>query len=121
MSTMNIEEMRFPDALPVDGYGPGFFRVGGKVHRGPLLILPDAGVLPWKGYEDTALILAEARRLDVLFVGTGAEMAYLPVGFRAVMDDASLGVEPMPTPAACRTFNVLLSEGRRVGLALIPV
>jgi uncharacterized protein len=37
------------------------------------------------------------------------------------MQDASLGVEPMPTPAACRTFNVLLSEGRRVGLALQPV
>ena len=121
MSTMNIEEMRFPDALPVDSYGPGFFRVGGRVHHGPLLILPDAGVLPWRGYEDTALILAEARRLDVLFVGTGAEMAYLPVGFRAVTDDAGLGVEPMPTPAACRTYNVLLSEGRRVGLALFPV
>ena len=121
MSTISVEEMRFPDALPVDSYGPGFFRVGSRVHRGPLLILPAAGVLPWKGFYDTALILAEAGRLDVLFVGTGAEMAFLPPGFRAVMDDAGLGVEPMPTPAACRTFNVLLSEGRRVGLALIPV
>ena len=116
-----LQEMRFPDALPVDSYGPGFFRVGGRVHHGPLLILPDAGVLPWKGYEDAALILAEAGRLDVLFVGTGPEMAYLPPGFRAVMDDVGLGLEPMPTPAACRTFNVLLSEGRRVGIALIPV
>jgi uncharacterized protein len=57
----------------------------------------------------------------VLFVGTGPDMAYLPPGFRAVMEDVGLGLEPMPTPAACRTFNVLLSEGRRVGLALIPV
>ena len=55
-----LQEMRFPDALPVDSYGPGFFRVGGKVHRGPLLILPNAGVLPWRGYEDTALLLSEA-------------------------------------------------------------
>jgi uncharacterized protein len=55
-----LQEMRFPDALPVDSYGPGFFRVGGRVHHGPLLILPEAGVLPWKGYEDTARILAEA-------------------------------------------------------------
>lgn len=118
---MRLDEMRFPDALPVDGYGPGFFRVGGQVHRGPLLILPDAGVMHWKGWEDTAQILAEARRMDVLFVGTGAEMAYLPTGFRAVMDDVGLGLEPMPTPAACRTFNMLLSEGRRVGIALVPV
>ena len=118
---MQFEEMRFPDALPVDSYGPGFFRVGGQVFKGPLLILPDSGVRSWGGWEDTALILAEGARLDVLFVGTGADMAYLPTGFRAVMEDAGIGVEPMPTPAACRTFNVLLSEGRRVGLALIPV
>ncbi len=121
MTSFNLDEMSFPDALPVDSYGPGFFRVGGQVIRGPLLILPDAGVRAWKGYEDTALILAEARRMDVLFVGTGAEMAFLPMAFRSVLDDAGLGVEPMPTPAACRTYNVLLSEGRRVGLALIPV
>jgi uncharacterized protein len=121
MTTLVLEEMRFPDARPVDGYGPGFFRVGGCVHRGPLLILPAAGVLPWKGWEDTAQILAEGPRLDVLFVGTGAEMAFLPPGFRAVMDDAGIGAEPMPTPSACRTFNVLLSEGRRVGLALWPI
>lgn len=118
---MQFDEMRFPDALPVDSYGPGFFRVGGKVIRGPLLILPDSGVRSWGGWEDTGLILSEAKRLDVLFVGTGAEMALLPVGFRAVMEDAGLGVEPMPTPSACRTYNVLLSEGRRVGLALFPV
>ncbi|HVG47361.1 MAG TPA: Mth938-like domain-containing protein [Rubellimicrobium sp.] len=118
---MQLDEMRFPDALPVDSYGPGFFRVGGQVIQGPVLILPDSGVRTWGGYDDTALILLEAKRLDVLFVGTGAEMAYLPVGFRAVMEDVGLGLEPMPTPAACRTYNVLLSEGRRVGLALIPV
>ena len=118
---MQFDEMRFPDARPVDSYGPGFFRVGGQVIQGPVLILPDAGVRSWGGWEDTALLLAEGPRLDVLFVGTGAEMAYLPVGFRAVMEDAGVGLEPMPTPAACRTYNVLLSEGRRVGLALIPV
>ncbi|MBP1805548.1 Mth938-like domain-containing protein [Rubellimicrobium aerolatum] len=118
---MPIEEMRFPDALPVDSYGPGFFRVGGRVIAGPLLILPDSGVRAWGGWEDTGLILAEGARLDVLFVGTGADMAYLPTGFRAVTDDAGIGVEAMPTPAACRTYNVLLSEGRRVGIALWPV
>ena len=118
---MQFDEMRFPDALPIDSYGPGFFRVGGQVFQGPLLILPESGVRTWGGYEDTALILGEGARLDVLFVGTGADMAYLPMGFRAVMEDARVALEPMPTPAACRTFNVLLSEGRRVGLALMPV
>ena len=40
---------------------------------------------------------------------------------REALEEAGLGVEVMASPAACRTYNVLLSEGRRVGLALIPV
>jgi uncharacterized protein len=37
------------------------------------------------------------------------------------LEDAGLGVEVMSSPTACRTYNVVLSEGRRVGLALLPV
>ena len=40
---------------------------------------------------------------------------------RSALEQAGLGVEAMASPAACRTYNVLLSEGRRVGLALLPV
>jgi uncharacterized protein len=57
----------------------------------------------------------------VLFVGTGAEIAHVPPAFRAALEAAGPGVEAMASPAACRTYNVLLSEGRRVGLALLPV
>ena len=45
----------------------------------------------------------------------------MPAGLRATLEDAGLGVEVMNSPAACRTFNVLLSEGRRVAAALLPV
>jgi uncharacterized protein len=57
----------------------------------------------------------------VIFVGTGAEMAHLPPALRSALEGAGIGVEPMNTPAACRTYNVLLSEGRRVALAALPV
>ena len=117
---MRLNEITYTDAKPVEGYGPGFFRIGGQVHRGPVLVLP-TGIAPWGGFADTAPLLAMVGTLDVLFVGTGAEVAHLPPALREALEEAGLGVEAMASPAACRTYNVLLSEGRRVGLALIPV
>jgi uncharacterized protein len=117
---VRLNEIRYTDALPVEGYGPGFFRIGGTVHRGAVAVLP-TGVVAWGGYEDTATLVAVAAEVDVLFVGTGAEIAHVPALFRAVLEEAGLGVEAMASPAACRTYNVLLAEGRRVGLALLPV
>ena len=117
---MELREIRFDEAVPVDGYGPGFVRVGGRRIDGRCLIYA-TGVRPWGGVEDAASLLPLAGEVDVIFVGTGAEMAYLPPAFRTTLEEAGLGVEPMATPAACRTYNVLLSEGRRVALALLPV
>lgn len=117
---MRLNEIRYTDSRPIDGYGPGFFRIAGQVVEGPVAVLP-TGVAPWGGYADTDTLVAAAAGLDVLFVGTGAEIAHLPPAFRMILEDAGIGVEIMSSPAACRTYNVLLSEGRRVGLALIPV
>jgi uncharacterized protein len=117
---MRLTEIDYDGRLPVDGYGPGFFRIGGRVVRGAVTVLP-SGVAPWGGWGDLAAILAEAAELDLLFVGTGAAMQPLPAGMRAALQAAGLGVEFMASPAACRTYNVLLAEGRRVGLALLPV
>jgi uncharacterized protein len=117
---MRLNEIRYTDSRPVEGYGPGFFRIGGAVHHGPLVVLP-SGVAPWGGYEDAGTLLAATADLDVLFVGTGAEIAHIPRSLRTALEGAGLGVEVMASPAACRTYNVLLSEGRRVGLALLPL
>lgn len=117
---MRLNEVSYPDGLPIDGYGPGFFRVAGQVHRGAILIA-EGGLTSWGGLEDSAPLLALAGRVDVLFVGMGAEMAPIPAPLRRALEDAQIGVEPMATPAAARSYNVLLSEGRRIAVALIPV
>lgn len=117
---MRLTEITYDNARPVDGYGPGFFRIGGQVIDGPVTVMP-SGIAAWGGYDDTAALVAAAAKVDVVFVGTGAEIAHVPPAFRQVLEEAGMGVETMSSPAACRTYNVLLSEGRRVALALIPV
>jgi uncharacterized protein len=117
---MHLTEITFAHATPIDGYGPGFFRVGGQVVRGPLCVTA-SGARGWGGLEDAASLLALADSVDVLLVGTGAEIAHIPAPLRAALEAAGIGVETMNSPAACRTFNVLLSEGRRVAAALLPV
>ena len=117
---MRLNEIEFNDAKPVEGYGPGFFRIGGEVIHGAVIAGP-SGTQSWGGFDDTASLLALAGAVDVIFVGTGAEIAHLPDGLREALEDAGLGVETMSSPAASRTYNVLLSEGRRIALAMIPV
>lgn len=117
---MRLNEVVYTEAKPVDGYGPGFFRIGGQVYEGAIIALP-TGVAPWGGFDDPKPLIDAIGDIDVIFVGTGPEVAHLPADLRKTLDDAGLGVEVMASPTACRTYNVLLSEGRRVGLALLPV
>jgi uncharacterized protein len=115
-----LTEVSFGTARPVDGYGPGFWRVGGEVLQGAVLVTA-TGARGWGGYDDTEPLLALQGEIDVLFIGTGRMIAYLPAEFRAALDSAGMGVEAMDSPAAARTYNVLLSEGRRIAAALLPV
>ncbi len=117
---MRLNEVVFTDAKPVEGYGPGFFRIGGTVVQGAVIAGPD-GVQSWGGFYDTEVLMGLQGRIDVLFVGTGAEIAHIPEDFRDQLETCEIGVETMSSPAACRTYNVLLSEGRRIALAVLPV
>lgn len=117
---MRLTEISYGNAKPIESYGPGFFRVDGHVLRGPCLITPwDAGL--WGGFDDTVGPLSLAGKIDVLLLGMGAEIGHAPPDFRTALEEAGIGVEVMSSPAACRTYNVLLSEGRRIAVALIPV
>jgi uncharacterized protein len=117
---MRLNEIVFNDAKPVEGYGPGFFRIGGQVVQGAVITAP-SGTRTWSGLDDSASLLALAAECDVIFIGTGAEIAHLPADLRTQLEDAGVGVEAMSSPAAARTYNVLLSEGRRVALAMLPI
>lgn len=117
---MQLNEIAFSQATPIDGYGPGFFRVGGQALHGPVCVT-STGAQVWGGYEDTQTLLGLAEAVDVIFIGTGADIAPMPAPLRTQLEEAGMGVEIMNSPAACRTYNILLSEGRRVAAALLPV
>jgi uncharacterized protein len=117
---MRLNEVVYNDAEPIEGYGPGFFRIGGEKHAAPL-VTGAKGTSSWGGYDDSETLLALASEVDVLFVGTGDDVAHIPGALRNRLEAEGLGVEVMNSPAACRTYNVLLSEGRRVAVALMPI
>jgi len=117
---MRLNEITYNDAKPIEGYGPGFFRIGGEVFKSAVLT-SGQGTFLWGGYTDAETLLALAGEIDVLFVGTGADVAHLPTDLRDQLEEAGIGVEAMASPAASRTYNVLLSEGRRIALAMLPV
>lgn len=106
--------------VPVDGYGPGFFRIAGQVHRGAVIVTAE-GAREWSGLGDAEALASLGRRIDVLFLGMGADIARPPAALLAVLEGAGLMVEAMSTPSAARSYNVTLAEGRRVACALIPV
>jgi uncharacterized protein len=116
---VRLTEIDFGAAQPIEGYGPGFFRIGGVAHPAPVLIAP-GHVVPWGGFDDPAPLLALAGQVDVVFIGTGPQIAPLPRTLREALEAAGIGAEPMASATACRTYNVLLSEGRRVAVALLP-
>jgi uncharacterized protein len=111
----------------VQSYRAGEFTIAGLVHRGSILLLPERA-LAWSVSEAgqiTADSLAELRHasseIEILIVGMGAKFAMLPPSLRAELKGWGVVAESMATPAACRTYNLLASEGRRVAAALIAV
>lgn len=114
-------------AGPVESYGPGLFRIAGAVYGRPILILPE-GVVDWVAPDparlspaDLAAVLACVPKIEVVVFGSGRRAVFLAPVQRQALRAAGLAVEMMDTGAACRGFNVLLGEGRRVAAALIPL
>jgi uncharacterized protein len=122
---MLMTETEFPEGSPISGYVPGGFGVAGRKHEGGLLILPGR-MGTWTPAtpptpEDFEEVLAARADIDVLLIGLGADIAVLPRPVAEALDAVSLGFDVMATPAACRTYNVLLAENRRVAAALSPI
>ena len=118
--------MRQPPSI--DSFGAGGFRVSGVWRPGSLLILDDAP-LNWRPAslsevtaDDFAMVIEAGSGVsEFVLLGTGATQSLPPRDVRDCLRAAGLGLEFMSTEAAARTYGVLVSEGRRVAVALIAV
>ena len=124
---MEIAPIQLVGRQVVLGYGRGGFLVSDQQWHGAILVFPDR-TLAWDATTLADLTVASFRAVteasplpDILLIGTGARMAMLPAGLRADLRSLGLAVETMDTGAACRTYNLLVGEERRVAAALLPV
>jgi uncharacterized protein len=117
-----------PEGLQlIETYGDGAFRITGVRYQGAVFVFPDeTQVWQQANVEDlTAAALSPVTDREtvpeILLLGTGARTEFVLPSIRAAIREKGPVVDVMDTGAACRTYNVLLSEGRRVAAALLPV
>lgn len=106
------------------GYGEGYVAVNGERHTESLVVSGERVITAWPARSVEALgadHLAAIVELgpEIVLLGTGARLQFPSPALLAPLYKAGIGVEVMDTPAACRTYNILLGEGRNVIAALI--
>jgi uncharacterized protein len=116
--------LQAPTTNVVTGTGPGWIRLGQTEYRGNVVLLPDAIIEGWAPNGFDALTEADFTALaahspEMVLLGTGDRQRFPHPRLLQPLLRARVGVEAMDTRAACRTFNILVAEDRRVAAALI--
>jgi uncharacterized protein len=105
-------------------HGAGYVVVSGERFDRPIVVMPEQVLTDWPAMNFAALDeshFAYFRRLkpEVLLLGTGCQLRFPHPRLYQQLTEARIGVESMDTPAACRTYNILVSEGRKVIAAIL--
>lgn len=109
----------------IQSYKGGGFKISGKTYDGAVIVTPESACLWQTGapdisgltFSDFDVVPAEA---EVLLLGCGARIEFLPAPLKNALRQRGLNVDVMDTGAACRTYNVLMAEGRLVAAAMLP-
>ena len=105
------------------GYGDGFVLVNGVRHESNLIVLPDRietwNVAAFDALKETDFQVFVDMRLEILLLGTGPKQRFPHPRLTQALAAQRVGVEAMDLQAACRTYNILMAEERRVAAALL--
>ena len=106
------------------GHGAGYVRIGETDYRENLLVTPEQLVEGWApgGFDalvESDFVALASLRPEVALFGSGAAMRFPHPRLTRALTEAGIGLEVMDTPAACRTYNILAAEGRRVAAAIL--
>jgi len=108
----------------ITGYGIGYIEVNKTAYPHALMVQPDGDVLPWN-VEDQAELSVEhfaklaALKPELVIIGTGKQQLFFKPNLLQPLIQAKIGFEMMDSQAACRTYNILMSEGRKVLAAIL--
>jgi uncharacterized protein len=121
---LKLHLSRAGSANAFTAYGTGYVEVNGRRYVRSLLVLPDRVVADWGPGRFDALGPAHLEALvalapEVVLLGTGATLRFPAPEISRPLVEARIGLEVMDAPAACRTFNILVAEGRTVAAALL--
>jgi uncharacterized protein len=126
---MDVTPLIPADRQVIDGYSARGFRVGGVAHTGAIIVFPDR-TMAWDvvamagvNAESLAAVIfrGQQHEVEILLLGCGGQMHAIPSELRHELREAGIVTDAMDTRAACRTYNILLAEERRVAAALLPL
>ncbi len=124
---MDITPLVPEDRQIVQSYGSGRFKVSRIEYQGSIIVLPGR-TLSWDiaihddiNIGSLAAVLEEEPRIEILLIGCGQMMQLLPRELTDTCRQKGLAVDAMDTGAACRTYNILAAEGRRVAAGLVAL
>lgn len=124
---MDITPLISSNKLVITHYGDGGFVVGGITYKGNILITSGGVMTPW-AVENINDVTSESLQSlftgdppEIVLIGTGVRFMPMSPKLRAVFQEKRIASDSMDTGAACRTYTVLLGEGRQVAAALIAV
>jgi len=125
--SLDISPVDFEGRNIIQSYGNGKFQISDKEYDHSVLVFPDQ-IIPWSPIDTNNLIVDDFEKVltvgpivELLLLGCGKTTWFLPLPLRDELKEMGLVLEPMDTGAACRTFNVLLGENRRIAAALMLV
>ncbi|TMH88491.1 MAG: hypothetical protein E6H47_07510 [Betaproteobacteria bacterium] len=110
-------------ANTITGYGEDYVLVSGRRHDSSVVVLSDR-VLPWEAKSFSSLreedfSLLKNLGVEIVLLGTGPQQRFPHPRLTAPLAAAGIGVEVMDLKAACRTYNILVAEERKVAAALL--
>ncbi|MDR5831259.1 Mth938-like domain-containing protein [Caballeronia sp. LP006] len=108
----------------ITSYGDDFVAINLERHEGSVIVMPEAPVVKWPVASFDALAPEHFEELvkaapEVVIFGSGSRLRFPHPRLTAALTKHRIGVETMDIGAACRTYNILMSEGRRVAAALL--
>lgn len=109
----------------IRAYAPGSVTINNVAHTRSLIVTPEQ-VIDWPPASFAEILAVHfdvlaAMRPEVVILGTGTKLQFPSPRLTRALVEANIGLEVMDTGAACRTYNILMSDGRRVAAALLMI